>query len=111
MTNCVVCQAFPQHVGAHFQVRDITSYLFSQRLRLRGPGQWTPLRGVFTASGKQVMVSVHMGEDDDARCAGGIWFLESQGPLAEPSEEPLPEGDLPATDAEREGARDLRRAS
>ena len=91
MNNCVACEAFPRHRGAHYTARDVTTLLFSQRVRSLGRTRWMPLPGCFTAAGRQILVSTHLSEDPDARSVGGIWLLEEKGPLMEDTGPPEPE--------------------
>jgi len=78
--GCVACETFPHHLGTHYTLRDLTTLLVAQRRgNLLGNAQWKPLPGTFTASGKQLLISTHIPQDPDARCAYGVWLLEDTG--------------------------------
>ena len=114
MRSCLVCEAFPDHEGAHYSARDANNRIFSSRIRSLGKSKWTVLPHCSSWEGLPILASAQLPDNPEAICVAGIWFCEQTPALllqeldgtespsaaagAEAAEELLPEEFAAATE-------------
>jgi hypothetical protein len=74
LKNCIICEIYPGHEGNHYTSREITSRLFSMRVRAPGTFRWTALPQCSTAEGHPIVASAHRSDHPEAHSIDGCWL-------------------------------------
>jgi len=94
--GCVVCEAFPEHKGAHYSVHEIWARLRCHRLRPGRKSKWIELPDCYSADGYAMMATTSMTEHPGLRHATAGCYLcertpdfdsEAYGPVEEGAKE------------------------
>jgi len=77
MTECVICEVFPDHKGSHYSITQLSARIRHARLRLGSASKWCELPGCFTAQNNPIMATAYMTEHPHAHSVTtGYWICE-----------------------------------
>ena len=77
MTECVICEVFPDHNGSHYSITQLSARTRHARLRQGSSGNWCELPGCFTAQNNPIMATARMTEHPHAHSVTtGYWICE-----------------------------------
>lgn len=76
MRTCLVCAAYPQHTGAHYDHWGVTARIAAMRLGSPGGKRWTVLANCYGPEGLPVYVTAYRPDVGNAHSVEGIWLCE-----------------------------------